>query len=177
MPDQPALRLRCLAATFHLISSIPIALLAIFSSYASLAMNFPNFLPISSIPDSIITYVNLHGLELTAGSWLGALLINLQLWGLTQKLHRFVNQSARDALNILLNLSIALILGIIGLIFVFYTTCGMGAKDTTAIGVSLIIIALGIIAYFINAIVAGVFALRGSRWINSLIFPIIPTAR
>jgi uncharacterized Tic20 family protein len=178
MPDKPALRLRCLAATFHFISSIPIGLLAMGISYVTLSLSVPDFLTIGYIiPESISTYLNIHGWALIAGSWLGAFLINVQLWLLSKKWHRFVDEAARDALNSLINVLIAIAFGVVGLIFVFYTTCGMGAKDMTAIGVSLIVIALGIIAYFINTIVAGVFALRGSRWVNSLIFPIIPTAR
>jgi hypothetical protein len=57
--------------------------------------------------------------------------------------------------------------------FVFWTTCGSGSQDPTALLIALLVFCMTAIAYFTHSVVAIIFTLMGYRFENRLIYPFI----
>jgi uncharacterized Tic20 family protein len=97
----------------------------------------------------------------------------LILWAQTRDIHPFLDQSGRDAINCLLSTVVGLLISIVFTIFVFSVTCGVGNQNPTPFFLSFIPFFLVAIAYFVNSIVAAIFAIQGYRLNSRLVYPFI----
>jgi uncharacterized Tic20 family protein len=113
------------------------------------------------------------GIHLVAAIPLNGVLIAPILWILVKNLHSFIDVSARDAINCAINTFLGTMVSLLFSIFVFSVTCGAGNQDPTLVLYSLILVCGVAIAYFINSLIAVIFALRGYRFQNRLIYPFI----
>jgi uncharacterized Tic20 family protein len=94
-------------------------------------------------------------------------------WRASKHIHPFVDISGRDAVNCALNTLLGRIVSILFCTFIFSVTCGIGSEDPTLFLISLLILSFVEVAYFINSVITGIFALRGCRFNSILIYPFI----
>jgi uncharacterized Tic20 family protein len=102
-----------------------------------------------------------------------AAIITPLLWIMTKEIHPFVDLSGRDAINCAVNTFIGTMISVLFCVFVFSVTCGVGNQDPTLILWSFVLFCGVSIAYFINSMIAGIFAFRGYRFQSRLIYPFI----
>lgn len=95
------------------------------------------------------------------------------LWVIVKNLHPFIDISGRDAMNCAVNTFLGTMASLLFSLFVFSVTCGVGNQDPTIVLSSLLLFCGVSIAYFINSLIAAIFALRGYRFQSRLIYPFI----
>jgi hypothetical protein len=154
MNDLIPLKFRLLSAGFYLIGSMPILLIlsiVLFLTLGGTIVNTINCL-------LIVVYLVL-------------VVASLMMWMRTSEIHPFAEKSRRAAINYVLNNLVAILFCVVFCIFVFTMTCGIGSQDLMPILLSLLLFACIMLAYFINSVVAAIFALRGYSFRNRLIYP------
>jgi uncharacterized Tic20 family protein len=102
-----------------------------------------------------------------------SVLITPILWTIVKEIHPFVDQSGKDAINYALNTFVGMMATLAFSMFVFSVTCGIGNQDPTLVLLSLLLFCCVSIVYFLNSIVAAIFALRGYSFNSRLIYPFI----
>ena len=100
-------------------------------------------------------------------------IIVLSYWKITKNIHPFVDRSGRDAVNCALNTLLGTIASILFCTFVFSVTWIVGSQDPTLLYISLFILSCVELAYFMNSVIAGIFAFRGYRLKSRLIYPFL----
>jgi uncharacterized Tic20 family protein len=100
-------------------------------------------------------------------------IVALFSWRVTKNIHPFVDRSGRDAVNCALNMLVGTLSSILFCTFIFSVTCGVGNQDPTLFFISLFILCCVELAYFINSVITGIFALRGYSFKSRLIYPFI----
>ena len=165
MNDLIPFRIRLLSAGIHAIFAVSMGSFLLFVVFGLIKDNNPanhNML-------GLIGIEFLFGLPMTIA--LPAVIFII--WQITRKIHPFVDLSGKDVLNYSLNS----LLATLSFSFVTCTTCGVVSVINPAAGsifvVGLIIINGVALAYTINSVVAGIYALRGYRFKNRLISPVI----
>jgi uncharacterized Tic20 family protein len=113
------------------------------------------------------------GIHLIAAIPVTGVLIVPILWVFVNNLDLFVDRSGRDAINCAMNTFMGTMVSLLFSVFVFSVTCGAGNQDPTLVVYSLILVCGVAIAYFINSLIAAIFALRGYRFHSRLIYPFI----
>jgi uncharacterized Tic20 family protein len=82
----------------------------------------------------------------------------------------FVDRSGRDAVNCAVNTLLGMTVSTLLYTFIF---SGGGSQDPTLLLISLFILCYIEFAYFMNSVIAGIFALRGYSFKSRLIYPFI----
>ncbi len=110
---------------------------------------------------------------------LGIILLTVQpaivgsYWAMIRNIHPFVDRSGRDAFNCAVNTVIGTIVSILFCTFIFSVTWRVGSQDPTLFYISLFILSCVELAYFMNSVIAGIFAFRGYRLKSRLIYPFL----
>jgi hypothetical protein len=153
MNDRIPLKSRLLAAAIHLTGTI-------FSGAIG-----------ALIPVYLLGSILLSDPLVLAILWFTFMITSCLLWIFTPSMNHFVDCARRDVSNTLINSFLGTTICITSVVFVFWTTCGMGSEDTNPLGISLIITYVVASGYFLHSVIAAIFALRGYRFVNRLIYP------
>jgi uncharacterized Tic20 family protein len=161
--DRLSLKVRALAMALHAIVGIPIGIFTIYG-LSLLIFDRTNYnLEGLLVIDFLFGLPSIFTLPVIA--WIQ--------WLITKRIHPFVDRAGRSVINYTLNL----LLLTICLVFVFLTTCGVistgyvrQSLSDNFVLVSLFTLNCIAIAYFLNAVVAGIFALRGLQFKNRLVY-------
>jgi uncharacterized Tic20 family protein len=166
MNDRLPLKFRLLAAVLYSIAGIPIGIFAIYS-LSLLIFNQTN-----SGFENVLIIDFLFGLPLIV---LLPFIAWIQ-WLLTKRIHPFVDRAGRIIINYTLNM----LLLTICLLFVFISTCGLVANGNfgQSVGDNFILVSLVTlnciaIAYALNSVIAGIFALQGLQFKNRVVYPFL----
>jgi uncharacterized Tic20 family protein len=165
MNDLIPLKIRLLAAGIYAIFAVPMGSFLLFVT----------FVLISEINPTNHNLFGLIALDFFVGLPMTIVLpvVILIVWNITKKVHPFVDLAGKDVLNCSLNSLTTTIL----FSFVTCTTCGVVSMINPDAGsifvVGLILINGMALAYTINSVVAGIYALRGYRFKNRLIHSFI----
>ncbi len=166
MNDIISFRIRLLAAGLYAIFAVPMGAFLLFTVFILISENNPanhNML-------GLVAIEFLVGLPMT----IVLPVVLFIIWQITRRIHSFIDLSGKDVLNYSLNS----LLVILCFSFVTCTTCSVVSVMNPAAGtifiVGLVIINCTALAYTIGSIVAGIYALRGYRFKNRLIYSFIP---
>jgi uncharacterized Tic20 family protein len=165
MNSKIPLKFRSLTALLYFIGMIPLGSIVILSFSDNYNNNrLTNY---DSIISTLITYAIIFGFQIS----FYALVVSGLLWLFTKAKHPFVDRSGRYAFHYLLNSFIARVF----YVFVLASTCGVVEESINHVllNTCLIIISCIEIAYFLNSLVASMFALKGRHFNNSFITPFI----
>jgi uncharacterized Tic20 family protein len=94
-------------------------------------------------------------------------------WVITENIHPFVDRAGRNAVNCAVSNLFGTIASILFCTFIFSVTCGVGNQDPTLFFISLFILCCVELAYFINSVAFGIFALKGYNFDSILIHPFL----
>jgi uncharacterized Tic20 family protein len=165
MSNQIPLIIRSISAGLHTIFAVPMGSFLLFVAFVLVSeLNPENHNILGLVIISL-----LFGLPMT----IILPIVLLITWQITRRIHPFINASGKDVLNYSLNSLVVILFSA----FVTYTIYGIIAtidlSTYTLFTVGAIIINSVATSYFINAVIGGIFAFRGHRWHNRLIYPFI----
>jgi hypothetical protein len=153
MNDRTPLKSRLLAAAIHLTGTIFSGAIVVL------------------IPVYAFGFILLSDPLVLATLWIIFMIVSCSLWIFTPRIDYFVDCARRDTINILINSFLGITICITSVVFVFWTTCGMGSQDTNPLGISVLITYIVTSGYFLHSVIAAIFALMGYRFVNRLIYP------
>jgi uncharacterized Tic20 family protein len=165
MNDLIPFKIRLLAAGIYAVFAVPMGSFLLFVMFFMIS----EINPTNHNLFGLIAIDFLFGLPMTIILPVAILIV----WNITRKIHPFVDLAGKDVLNYSLNSLVSTLI----FSFVTCTTYGVVSMINPAAGsifiVGLIIINGMALAYTINTVIAGIYALRGYRFKNRLIHSFI----
>jgi uncharacterized Tic20 family protein len=158
------LRFRILAAVLHAIFAVPMGLNVGFYSW----IVFIEGGSMSSTQSLLMTVV-FYFFFISLPMILFLPIISWVIWQITKQIDPFVNLAGRDVLNYALSNLAA----ILALTIIFFVVSGALYKLKYFEEVSFAILILVIAVFVMISVIAGIFALRGYRFNNILIYPFL----
>jgi uncharacterized Tic20 family protein len=167
MRDRIPFKIRFVVTAMHFLASLPVTMLI---TYLISAFSTTE----SSFGFRLVKYVNIHIPEL-AGVLTSIIIMALVVWNTTRQIHLFINDTGRDAIN---SIASSLLITLLCSLMLILTLSYIRNVGIDLIGVLLFYLSTNFsafvaVAYFLNSIIASVYALGGFRFKSLLIFPFV----
>jgi uncharacterized Tic20 family protein len=160
-------KLRFLAALIHLVGGTPAT-----SFLSFLALEIYYFENKNSLSIYLSNYIlNTQHLIICTGFF--SPVISLLLWGLTKKIHPFIDRSGANATDYMLNTVVSILLCYVLMMVSFGIVGGSGSENMMPIEIGFIVSGCLSCFYSTSSVITIILAIKGNHYENRIIYSFV----